>query len=1143
MSMGKYEQDFWICDESFVDKTAAVQDKVVVFQIEYQKDGRKRATNVRAFSNVSDEDNKLASNYLVYHEMVELKDHKVNMLNRCEVPRNYLLAKLKDIIEMQETRSVESTVKILSDFIGKYNTTCPTTNRRYIFSQDFDTDLKEYWIELLSLLTTPEWLAFIDKFTPAVIYADEEIINTWLDQLTPQIGDSSAFDEYSYTLSLLSDNFASKYSAKWAKAAEDEFIQTLENFKIKGEVRSGYYGRNELDDARNKLRKYSDKDFEEEIQQCLCEIKITKFRNALTNYIKPQRAYYQEEALIKCFSEIEPDDVIISEINSAFAPLIKKSIESKELGTTFHFLKLLNQLKSDLPSENLPGLKNEVTESLLSLIDSIIDNESTYKFKNEFESKFGSFTSLYDEDFINELKSMLSNRIKESKSFKILLNAADSDYSWLSEAEALSLAISSIGEWDYSTISNEVHNEDAAEDIDSRISPHIFKRAIEIISPYQLDEPFDGTDLQKFVDAHNTLPTTKNIYFLKRILKLHRDEALNSHWQCYLDFLNSSSLISLYDNEIIKTIPESLVVEIIKGISLTDTYSESERWYSAPSFKDERIKKVLSNSQVDIFTPIAEILKNAKVEEDTIPLYVWLVELLSINKPENPDYYSERNWNSNFSAKLATLRASLSEDSLIIPILWSVYMETRSSQKLLADMFPMLPPYLQIKIVKKFFSFVAQGKMKHTAKCMYEFLTQSPKRPCLAVEILFSYLIMREDNPNASFNNTHMLKLIDGRKDHSEWIGIREFVEQCHGRWSAEEDDSSRRWRNEFYNGLITDVRNSSDICIFLPNRMIDESQSFQNYNNKYFNKLKELIDLNFSQSDYTMKPSADGIYYYFKKECEKDILLLTRHFNIHRPYSQRYLFSCNENLDDYFCECRMSNELSRSEGLPFFWCSNEPCFRPSVRFHANDEWQRYTVLDFLRILNIPIDYTNRAGRTTKNGYFIIFSGALKSFAKFYEHLKCRKCREILHPVDITNFAKQSITEFKCTNESCEMREQSIYLNNCFNKQKCGAIIDSRDSAKCPNSQYICPDCGACCSTETFRQRISNLHATGGYVSTRLITFVNNNMGHWERIEFFCHVCGTKMGADMKCPSCGATYNNSKSAKRESSSNPDELPF
>lgn len=133
MSMGKYEQDFWICDESFVDKTAAVQDQVVVFQIEYQKDGRKRATNVRAFSNVSDEDNKLASNYLVYHEMVELKDYKVNMLNRCEVPRNYLLAKLKDIIEMQETRSVESTVKILSDFIGKYNTTCPTTNRRYIF--------------------------------------------------------------------------------------------------------------------------------------------------------------------------------------------------------------------------------------------------------------------------------------------------------------------------------------------------------------------------------------------------------------------------------------------------------------------------------------------------------------------------------------------------------------------------------------------------------------------------------------------------------------------------------------------------------------------------------------------------------------------------------------------------------------------------------------------------------------------------------------------------------------------------------------------------------------------------------------------------------------------------------------------------
>lgn len=502
--------------------------------------------------------------------------------------------------------------------------------------------------------------------------------------------------------------------------------------------------------------------------------------------------------------------------------------------------------------------------------------------------------------------------------------------------------------------------------------------------------------------------------------------------------------------------------------------------------------------------------------------------MLSFNKPKEMDYYEEREWNGDFSKKLSLLRDSVSENSPLIAIIWAVYMQTRSSQASLANVFSWLPPYLQIKIVKRLFSFVAQGKLKHTAKSLYEFLSSNGEPLSLAVEIAFSYLIMREKDPSQSFNNSHMLKIIDGRADHSEWIGIREFVEQCHGRWRTEYDDNNKPWSYKFYNGRLLKVKASTEICLFIPNKMVTKDGEIKNYNNKFAKILADIIALNFAASTYRVYPTPDGLKYYFKGSCSVDVNYLIRGFNIYRPSLDETLgYSVDDNDEDYFCECRIAYQLSHREDLPFYWCNNKPCFRPWVRFHTSDEWEQYTVLDFMRILNIPVDYTNLAGKTTKNGYFIIFSSFLKSFAKLYDHLKCRKCRSLLHPVNITNFATQAVTEFTCTHEGCEMNGVSIYLNHCFNKPKCKSIIDSRDSKQCPNGQYICPECGGCCSTENFRNRISNLVMTGGFVSPWLQDFVNNSLGHWEKGEYYCSDCGalmTMVDGIIKCPKCGKTY-------------------
>ena len=131
----------------------------------------------------------------------------------------------------------------------------------------------------------------------------------------------------------------------------------------------------------------------------------------------------------------------------------------------------------------------------------------------------------------------------------------------------------------------------------------------------------------------------------------------------------------------------------------------------------------------------------------------------------------------------------------------------------------------------------------------------------------------------------------------------------------------------------------------------------------------------------------------------------------------------------------------------------------------------------------------------------------------------------LLRPQNITNYASRAVNEYQCENEKCSEFEQVVYLNHCFNRQKCDTIIDSRDSKTCPNGQYICPKCGACCSTENFRRRISNLNSTGGVVSKWIMNFVDNELGHWERQERYCYKCGNKMQKDENngsyyCSSC-----------------------
>lgn len=612
-------------------------------------------------------------------------------------------------------------------------------------------------------------------------------------------------------------------------------------------------------------------------------------------------------------------------------------------------------------------------------------------------------------------------------------------------------------------------------------------------------------------------------------------EGQNSvEWESYLNGRTTEDLLILYDKNVIDSLPEDIIGSIIDSITLDDLYTESHHWYNVPSLKNNSITKILKETKADLFSLIAEKLLSMNLDKDNIPLAVLLTELMTANRPENEDFNNSRDWESNFTAHLQSFKRNNSLSPILDVILWAVHSKTTTSSTALSEIFSSLPPYLQIKIVKKLFKTISEGKINHTADSLYKLVSHDGQNNiCFPLEIAFRYLILREKDPSMTLNNNIMLQLLEGRDDTDEWIGIRSIVTPCIGRWTTKElpDDRSNWRRNSYFNGIIKKEAfqgQNNKIKVFIPNKMVDEYEQIKNYNNKYYTQSLNLIHLTYKEDEYIKLYGQDGVSFYFDETYEAELFSIARRFNFKFNSLDNYLdFEIKRDDQETFCECRMSDKVDNYYHIAFYWCGNKPCFRPPIKYCLNHEWERYTILDFMRILNISTDYVNKNGKRTKFGHYIILSSYLRSFAKFYDHLKCRKCGKLMKPRDITNFASRAITEFSCTNEQCSECKNGniIYLNHCFNKQKCNATIDSRDSKKCPNGQYICPECGACCSTENFRLRISNLEMTGGYISDRLVNFVHNNLGHWEKNELYCCKCGKPM-TNNQCAECGYEYTN-----------------
>ncbi len=229
------------------------------------------------------------------------------------------------------------------------------------------------------------------------------------------------------------------------------------------------------------------------------------------------------------------------------------------------------------------------------------------------------------------------------------------------------------------------------------------------------------------------------------------------------------------------------------------------------------------------------------------------------------------------------------------------------------------------------------------------------------------------------------------------------------------------------------------------------------------------------------------------------------------------------------YCEGRKANVLDRTHQKDFWWCANAPCFQNCETAHPPEDWRKYTLLDFCRILDLKIDDQDIAGQVVSKSQYYKFVATINRFNRLIEHLYCRDCDEILSPTTETHFGARRIARFQCTKPTCAAHHKEVYLHHCLNG-KCNSIIDSRDSKKCSHGLYICSNiqCGTCCSHKMFSDRLSTLTTTGGHISPSLAQNVNNKEGHQERGEHFCYSCGTLMdkydNEKYHCTSCDVTY-------------------
>jgi len=436
-------------------------------------------------------------------------------------------------------------------------------------------------------------------------------------------------------------------------------------------------------------------------------------------------------------------------------------------------------------------------------------------------------------------------------------------------------------------------------------------------------------------------------------------------------------------------------------------------------------------------------------------------------------------------------------------------------------------PENQVLLMKKLFHLRAQSKLNFTAEDMGVFLSENIINAINSHEnlidvstLLIANILYNFQNKGKFIAEKELIRTVLNSigSDKSRKIRIDHYFDKCEGIGRIRISDRT--------NGTIT------------KEKFITSNGEEKYYFKVAFDYIKDIVEAikKIPGSKYNSDTNYWGVPLRHSDELmtfAKQHRFLIKSENIFQDNShlvEIYLDKKSKPTDIAFCSGVEAKVPDSSTGMKFWWCAGGRCYQNNIHLHSTEDWQKYTLYDFVNILGLSLE-ENTGVATVANGLYIQFVTILNRFQKLLEKMYCTECEHVLYPVETSIASAYSVVRFSCINQQCGLREKVVYLNHCLNGQ-CNAIIDSRESKKCANGLYICHTCGSCCSHAMFERRRDNLLKNGVSIPTDLMQKIGNNSGHLEKAEYFCYKCGQWMqelsDVSYKCRDCDVHYDLSK---------------
>ena len=552
MPTPKYNQDFYVNSNSFLEDDAKKEGRIVVFQVEKQDNGKKRAVNVRRITK-SDEDIQLALSYYGDHEYIEYKDNRrINLYTHTFKPIGLVAEYVQHIIEEDPERSPEKTAQHFKFFVDHYKKE-EYSKDQYVFDRHYSTDEKSIWVSLFSIFSDEECLEILKIYPSAVRYINgRELLQQWIAAYISEDCSLSKLKEIYKNLEFLPDECADIVRTYIENIVDTKLKKIYTELSLRSDfdereltdawhsfeyLSPNQYNR-EVRTALDEIRSYSaltSKKYDDEIRQCVASVRENKFKRKLAAFKEEKLQTYSYTSFLDYLKILSKEDIskFNEDIREAISFKIEQNIDDNLLSDAVSLLNNVTILDEDFYTLYKKKLLPLIIEHLSKRLRANINH--LYRIESDILSPFEDLTSIYDENEKEQIKLPLITIFKETSSIYVISELASNRYQWLTTDEALSLVNNIVSSWKFLDLKNFLESEPDLFDGNMQYAEMIVGKTVHLVRNIPLKHFFDGSPVEDSQETnyYSRNPIRENCTFLKNLKRIIPEGGKCSEWENY----------------------------------------------------------------------------------------------------------------------------------------------------------------------------------------------------------------------------------------------------------------------------------------------------------------------------------------------------------------------------------------------------------------------------------------------------------------------------------------------------------------------------------------------------------------------------------------------------------------------------------